>query len=201
MSSTSLKVTSRSRRGDGSPSAARSANSSFRSLSASALSTRSTFLREPSGKRNKAIQRCFPSFHLTVARWATLTTSLCSDVANYPKGYAESGYVGWDGESPGQRLALTRAYPVEATGIEPATSCMPSAPGPSALVRTRALTTGTFVLTTTAANRLGPCPWLPVWLPRITNWIVHTLEPAYDPENKSANNCIRQKEGESQGTR
>jgi hypothetical protein len=71
---TSSNVAKRSRRGPGDASSARSASSSLRSRSASALSTRSTLRRDPSGNRTHAIHRCLPSFHRTDGRCATVET-------------------------------------------------------------------------------------------------------------------------------
>jgi len=72
---TSANVAKRSRRGPDDPACARSASNSAKSRPASALSTRSTFWRDPSGNRTHAIHRCLPSFHRTSGRLATLVSS------------------------------------------------------------------------------------------------------------------------------
>src|SRR5262249_40991753 len=84
-STTVSKEGRRARRGAESVPVERNASNSRRSASASALSARSTFRREPSGNRTQAIHRCERSFQRTEGRAATYAPLLLRDVANKRK--------------------------------------------------------------------------------------------------------------------
>ena len=101
-----------------------SAISSSRSRLASALSTRSTFRREPSGNRTHAIHRPAVAFHRTVGSRAIYDHF---DVASEPK--AAFMWLRAQGASlvePVGARSDPERYPVETMGLEPTTSCLQS---------------------------------------------------------------------------